>query len=308
MHLSFFTLATLLKVLYALLPEKRHCLVDIEAVRHSKGYVPTVATSYNLPEILDRMKKCHITTVQVAGWDNHVGVYVVYSNGAVVPAIPQNLPSVILYTKLCGKMGNEFVFVTENCKFPENPKLDNNSLKPQSLCCYEQPVVTVTQNIGWNQSTGFVNCEESSDRGCFPIPAECSRKRKGHNSRRQETLQYTTVYRFADKVIDKRLTKVLIAETKAEKNSTTVYDLKKARNLPVTILKDYKYLKFVYNEAVDRFSNDCCLYVNNSSQIFVLSDNELYHILGKDQPLFKKLDMRQKENVISCGLQLVIID
>lgn len=304
MHLSFIIAATLLQLISALQLGTRQCLVDIEVVRNNKAYAPTVATSYNLSEILKRMRECQINTVQVAGWDNHVGVYVVYSNGAVVPAVPQDLPNVALYTKMCGNSVKEFVFVTENCKCPENP-----SLNPEPVCCYEQPDVIACQPIRWNHNSGFVNCEESSaDQDCFPMPLECSRRRKCHNSRKSEIVQYTAVYRFADRLIDEKLTKVLIAETRAEKNSKTVYNLKKSKNLPVKILKDYKYLKMVYYKAMDLFPGGCCLYVNNSSDIFVLSDDELYRILGKDDPYFKKLNMKEKTKAIKLGLQLVILD
>lgn len=80
---------------------KLACDVKIAEVPFSPEMVPAKATSGNLAQLILALNICNIERAQVAGWNDHVGNYILYSNGALVPEGALDIPKEALFFDSC---------------------------------------------------------------------------------------------------------------------------------------------------------------------------------------------------------------
>ena len=106
----------LLLTLITLALVSARCFYSLAEVESNPLFSPAVATSYNLTSILNTMNACCVDRAQVAGWNNFRGIYVVYSNGTVVPGEPMNLPDTSVFFKKSALCGTGIVFARRDCR------------------------------------------------------------------------------------------------------------------------------------------------------------------------------------------------
>lgn len=103
--------------------------ITINEVPMSSNIIPAKITPQNFSQLIMALKCCRIDRAQVAGYNGHNGLYVLYDNGTVVPAEPLTLPNVGLFFQKTNKNIFRVLCITD---------LSN----PEKIRCYE-PTATI---------------------------------------------------------------------------------------------------------------------------------------------------------------------
>lgn len=310
------------------------CVLTKSQVQCSGEYQPGKATSYNIRQIMDEMARCGIQRAQVVGWDAADGIYVVYQNGAVVPAIPYDLPEYAVYFKMCGNSIERIVFVHEDCNkrpiCPINPCIPCEPPFPgpcQNEVVYLNPICQNTESPfiefnapvlienelvcetrefdSWCPEEGFV-CNKPE---CKPLPKVCKRVSKRCGRKRKEVEICSKQYHFTCKKICGENKILLIEKEKDKKIRETVYILSDRPNLPIQILNDPYLLRKIFKKVEQRFGPDFCLYINDRSCIYVLYKECLYSVkYSNGHVRIRKVSPKDSCKIIKNGLYLVTMD
>jgi len=92
------------------------CFYSLKEVESNTLFTPAVATAFNLGSILTAMNTCCVDRAKIAGWNNFRGIYVVYSNGTVVPGEAINLPDTSVFFERSARCGVKVVFARRDCQ------------------------------------------------------------------------------------------------------------------------------------------------------------------------------------------------
>lgn len=96
------------------------CDVKITDVPYSKDFVPAIANPYNILDLQLALQCCNVERARIFGWNDHTGDYLLYKNGAFVPAGMNNLPKAALFFKRCESDKMQAICFCN--KDPKNPK------------------------------------------------------------------------------------------------------------------------------------------------------------------------------------------
>lgn len=129
---------------------KLACDVKITEIEAPADMIPAVITPDNFSQLILALKCCKIDRAQVAGWNDTKGTFVLYSNGAVVPAESLTLPNVALFFTRCKCPAARVICVVN----PDDPR---------TMRCYE-PCATITERV--------TCCGDSSSLEECPCPGE----------------------------------------------------------------------------------------------------------------------------------------
>jgi len=116
------------------------CRVRLNETNMTDDMVPAVITPKNYARLVCALKCCRIEKAEVAGWNDHKGVYVLYDNGAVVPGEELTIPNYALYERTDRHCRTEVILVI-NFRLP-------NGKKCYRIVCKTKDSGMATCNIG----------------------------------------------------------------------------------------------------------------------------------------------------------------
>lgn len=288
----------------------------------SSDLVPGVATSYNLPVILEAMRCNSVERAQVAGWDCFRGDYVVYQNGAVVPGIKGDLPEVAIYFKECEKGKGKIVFV--NKRNPKCPIYKKEVIYPsnESKPCHpplviERPPLVVNHNPVVVKPCPPVVVEHPPVvKPCPPAVKPCcpvgdksftrnSKKvRCGKNCKAEELKSSSMSFVYTTDRINGQNARVLIVNEKNKKETKTKIFLDRDSNLRIKILNHPEKLICIKLKAEKILCGKVCLYVNDLSNVYVLFKDRLYSMNNREITP-KLVSKKARKELIRRGLYSV---
>lgn len=138
------------------------CDLQVRETRMMDGMKLAVVTPKNYAKLVCALKCCKIEKAVVAGWNDHLRVYVLYDNGAVVPGEELTLPNYALYERTDRYCRTE-IFVVINCtirnkmkcyriicraKETENTVFEIRNAPVQNVSSHEQ-CYAVKENVGF---------------------------------------------------------------------------------------------------------------------------------------------------------------
>ncbi|ELA41715.1 uncharacterized protein VICG_01219 [Vittaforma corneae ATCC 50505] len=317
------------------------CILTKSQVQASNEYQPGKATSFNLRQIMDEMARCGIQRAQVSGWDAADGIYVVYQNGAVVPALPYDLPEYAVYFKMCGNNVEKIVFVHEVCDkkivYPicpcapcespffnpcqnevvcVNPVCQNEVVYVNPVCQNNEPPIVEFNPVlienelicetrdfdSWCPEDGF-SCNRTE---CRTFPKVCKKVSKRSGRRRKELEVYSKQYHLTCKRIGGERKVLLIEKVKDKKVRDTVYVLNGKFHLPIKILNDPWLLRRIFKKIKQKFGPGFCLYVNDHSCVYVLFKEHLYCVKYDSECIkVRRVNPKDRCKIVKNGLYLV---
>lgn len=247
-----------------------------------KDLIPGVATSYNLPMILEAMRCNNVERAQAAGWDCFRGVYVVYKNGAVVPGIPNDLPEISIYFKECEKGKAKIVFVYKECKRNIIYPCDKRPVPP----CENRPIVHPQQPCDKKPEP---ECDKRPVPPCDKRPKcnrnftkKCKKLRCGKNCKAKQLKSSTMSFVYAIDNVNGRPARVLIVNEKDKKETETKIILGRDSNLRIRILNHPEKLICIKGRAEKILGGRVDLYVTDLSKVYVLFKDRLYSVNNKE--------------------------
>ncbi|KAI5150059.1 hypothetical protein ENBRE01_1276 [Enteropsectra breve] len=119
---------------------KLACDVKITEVKDTGNLVPASITPENFSQLFLALQFCGAQKAQVAGYMDHKGNYILYSNGTVTPADPLDLPSLALFFEKCPCEPMKVVCVVN----PDDPDkkrcfVPSFSSVSKTTCCGDLP-------------------------------------------------------------------------------------------------------------------------------------------------------------------------
>lgn len=279
---------------------------------------PAVVTSYNIRRIITAMQRRGIERAQAAGWNNFRGTYVVYSNGAVTPPVPGDLPNIGIFFKKYRDCREKIVFLTiceEVCK--KNEPICNEVILRPNPC---SPVCIPKQEEVCNPSESKCLPKQSwfeeekhvkspcTDK-CRSIPKVCKKCITGPLcSKRKVSKQKGSVTYTKECISGQEIPVITIDCSKKVKTRSISY-LKDGVRIKIAILNNPALLSKIREFAEERLGKHVCLYVDSKSRAFILNRNTLYQVcITGNHFSLKKLNDRQKKRVESKGLYNIILN
>jgi hypothetical protein len=310
--------------------KKCHCQVKVEKTPFTDDLEPAVITPNTYAQLVCALNVCNIERAVVAGWNDHLGVYVLFKNGAVVPGEELTLPNYSLYVRRDAECKLE-VFVVANCRFKNLMKcykiMCSTREVGQARCeimersptntqeCYPSPNVCVESPIC--KPVEVLECppvckpvepsesksSESSSESCEMMVRKQIRCKKDPCAITKEKIFTATKFVFEKKHHDYDL---LVYQDKLIEKKIKIKASRSNVRLNPRILGCPKILYKALCFAKKRFSGSPCLYISKCSKIYILSDNVLYcAVRNKRGFKFKPLSSKYGDRMRRRGLYLV---
>lgn len=310
-----------------------------------KGYEPVVINSYNIEQVMRKMEECDVERARIGGWNFRGNDLVLHQNGALVPAIPEDLPEYTIYVKMCEDRIESIVFIKHDCGQPalyaqpnvcqepvvcERPKVCHESpvivypeppvvVYPEPAVCkkpvvckerivHEKPIIFKPELICHKapESSSDQSDQSFSDESpCKPIPRFCKKVYKKHGCQIKELLASTKQFVLTTKKVCGKKKLFLVEKKQLEKNTLKTCCLNKSSKFEIKILNKPKILFKIIKELNRKLGNNYCLYVNDNSCLFVLYKDCFYWVHCRNELKLRKLKTSEAEMAVNKGLYLI---
>lgn len=314
--------------------KRYHCNAQIREINMCDDMVPAYITSKNYSQLICALRCFGIDRAEVAGWQDHRGVYVLYSNGAVVPALPLDLPDYALYTrtkkdckteillvrkcsdgKRCYKIICKTVLAGEAiCEIPSpepchdiqqspcyKPDIRYQSQDCINPPCYKPEVCYQQQDCNTEKSSESE--PEKQIHKCHSFPSVCKKSCRDKCSVTNEILEKSTKFVFEEACGDFSLTVY-----QEQKDKKQIYLTKPVREIDLVprILNHPRKLLNILQYGRKKFHTNACLYIDKKSKTYILANGCLYSAKFKWRTIkFKYISEVHRRKLFKKGLFLV---
>lgn len=319
------------------------CRVRLNETNMTDDMVPALITPKNYARLVCALKCCKIEKAEVAGWNDHKGVYVLYDNGVVVPGEELTIPNYALYERTDRHCETEVILVIK-CRLPNRKKCyrivcrtkdsgmatcniggeagANDSvqvLRPCPTMCMESvsecnPTIECQtyECLSSKIESGYIDsCQETEECCCGEPDEKCCLVKMRRTKERSEDrcaitdkmIESGTKFVFKKSCDDYRL---VVYQKKVIDKKIAFKPSDKHLRLKPKILACPKVLNKVLKQAHRKVSSSPCLYITMCSKIFILADGKLYKVSLKNGKIrFKPLSSKWAKKIKSSGLYLV---